>query len=294
MRPRRTAKPSVDSGLLADDGFALTDELLATFSGQSTIGFAIFDRQLRFQALNNVLATTNGIAAEAHLGRTVREILGDVAEKIEPAFERVLVTRKPVLKQCAGKLSARPEVVHWIASYFPVKDSAGKVQRVGAVVVELTDQKKLQNSFAVLSRRLLQTRAKEQRRMADELNASITQYYATLKKNLSYLVRSLWQWEDRGTLLEQAIELVEHFPIISINNFATAAAIFREIEGLPKLRTDLFSKIAGQPELQQEILEVLAKHPEIQQKLLSELANTLQFRRRLMKLAGGQAVKMSM
>jgi hypothetical protein len=160
-------------------------------------------------------------------------------------------------------------------------------------VVEVTDQKKLQESLANLSKRLWQTRAKEQRRIADELNASITQYHATLKKTLSYLVSSLWQSEDRGALLEQAVDLLEHFPIISINNFATATAIFREIEGSPKLRNDLFSKIAGQPELQQEILEVLAKHPEIQQKLLSELANTLQFRRRLMKIAGNQASKMS-
>jgi hypothetical protein len=293
MRPRRTAKPSIDSGLLADDGFALPDELLATFSGQSTIGFGICDRQLRFQAVNDVLAASNGITAEAHIGRTVREILGDVAGKVEPAFERVLVTRKPVLKHVAGKLSTRQDLAHWIASYFPVKDSAGKVQRLGAVVVEVTDQKKLQESLAALSKRLLQTRAKEQRRMADELNASITQYHATVKKTLSYLVRSLWQSEDRGALLEQAVDLLEHFPIISINNFATAAAIFREIEGSPKLRNDLFSKIAGQPELQQEILEVLAKHPEIQQKLLSELANTLQFRRRLMKIAGNHASKMS-
>ena len=36
-----------------------------------------------------------------------------------------------------GALATRPESGHWIANYFPIADSTGKVHQVAAVVVEL-------------------------------------------------------------------------------------------------------------------------------------------------------------
>jgi len=172
--------------------------LFTPFFASSKVGFGICDNQLRYQAINSALAATNCIPAKAHLGNTVREVLGDVAAEIEPAFERVLVTRKPVLKEITGTIPTRKDVVHWIANYFPVKDSTGKIRSLGAIVVEVTEQKALQESLRVLSQELLGTKAKEQHRIAQELHASIVQYHAILKSILSCLVRPIWQSEDRA------------------------------------------------------------------------------------------------
>ena len=69
-------------------------QLLGGFSHASAIGLAMVDTHLRFQAVNNALAAINGVPAAAHLGNTLRDVLGDVAAKVEPIFQRVFVTVK--------------------------------------------------------------------------------------------------------------------------------------------------------------------------------------------------------
>jgi formate hydrogenlyase transcriptional activator len=129
------------SGVL--QGFSEPEQLLATFISASNLGLAIVDTQLKFQAINKALADMNGVPAEAHLGKSVRDILGNAAEHIEPNFHRVLLTGQPVLNVALTlQLPTRMEVGHWIEHYFPLNDDSGKVARVGVVVVEVTEQKK--------------------------------------------------------------------------------------------------------------------------------------------------------
>ena len=104
----------------------------------TNVGLAIFDQQLHYQALNPFLAASNGTSVEAHLGRHLREILGDVALQVEPGIERVFATGRPVLNcEVVGALPTKPAGGRWINNLFPIVDSTGKVTQVGAVVVEL-------------------------------------------------------------------------------------------------------------------------------------------------------------
>src|SRR5438105_15822774 len=125
------------------------------------VGPAMLHDQLHNQPIDNALAAMNGVPAEAHLGRTLRDVLGDAASKLEPALQRVLVTGEPALNiEFTGVLPARNEVGHWIVNYFPIKNAAGQVKRVGAVVVEITKQKKLEDTLSSLGGRLQQERDK--------------------------------------------------------------------------------------------------------------------------------------
>ena len=286
---RSKDQPARALGLVAtSEAFLEPKQLLAPFFTSSKVGFGTCDNQLRYQAINRALAATNCIPAEAHLGNTVREVLGVVASEIEPAFERVLVTRKPVLKEISGKIPTRNEVVHWIANYFPVKDSAGRVRSLGAMVVEVTEQKALQESLRVLSQELLRTKAEEQRRIAQELHASIVQYHAALKTSLRCLVRPIWQSQDRAELLAQAVTLLEHFPVVPLKGPTTARNIFQQLGRDPRLRNGFFARIAGDPGLQREMLQVLAQHPEAQNGLILQMARSLKFRGWLLKVAAQQ------
>jgi DNA-binding CsgD family transcriptional regulator len=58
------------------------------------------------------------------------------------------------LEICA-KLSTRAEVGYWILNYFPIKDAAGGVILVGKVAVEITDQKKVQQSLRSVTDNLI-------------------------------------------------------------------------------------------------------------------------------------------
>jgi len=91
----------------------------------------------------------NGFPVEAHLGKSVRDILGNAAESIEPILRRVLLTGEPVTNVALTlQLPTRTEVGHWVVHYFPMNDASGKVTRIGVVVVEVTEQKKLEEMKA--------------------------------------------------------------------------------------------------------------------------------------------------
>ncbi len=129
----------------APDVFSDPEQLLRALLSAPNVGLAICDEQLHFHAVNHALAAMNGIPAKAHIGKTVREILGDAAGKVEPAFRQVFLTGRTLLNfQRTAKLPTRTEEGHWIENYFPLKDSTGRVKQVAAMVVEVTEQKRLE------------------------------------------------------------------------------------------------------------------------------------------------------
>jgi transcriptional regulator with GAF, ATPase, and Fis domain len=128
------------------------EQLAMSFMNAPNVGVGICDRQFRFRGINDALARMNGIPAKAHLGRTIYEVLGEFAAKVEPLFQHVLATGNPVLNvHVTGNLPMRAEPGHWVENYFPLKDSDGYVQRLCSMVVEVTEQKKLEESFHLLS-----------------------------------------------------------------------------------------------------------------------------------------------
>jgi len=135
------------------------EELLAAFMSTPDIGVAICNDQLRYEAVNEALARMNGVSPATHLGKTLREILGDAANAVEPSFQRVFVTGQPLLNvEVSVELPTRTEMGHWVESYFPVKDDTGRVKRVSAVVIEITKQKRLEEAVRSLSAKLEEER----------------------------------------------------------------------------------------------------------------------------------------
>ena len=119
-----------------------TTAWLRKFLDVPNVGFAVCDEDLRFTFINHALAKMNGLPAEAHLGKTVQDILGEAAENLLPMFEHVFSTGQPVSFDLAEKLATRTELGYWTENFFPIKDAQGRVKQVGAVVVEVTNQKR--------------------------------------------------------------------------------------------------------------------------------------------------------
>jgi len=58
------------------------------------------DTGFRYIAINNTMARMNRVyQRQAHLGKNVREILGDFAELVEPQFVSVINTGQAVLNR---------------------------------------------------------------------------------------------------------------------------------------------------------------------------------------------------
>ncbi|MGH9499719.1 MAG: sigma 54-interacting transcriptional regulator [Terriglobales bacterium] len=115
------------------------------FFDAPNVGFVICDEDLRYVRINDALARMNGLPAAAHLGKTVYDILGDAAAKVEPALHYVFRTGHPLSNfEVEAKIPARAESARWLESYFPIKDPEGRVRQVGAVVVELPRTQRLE------------------------------------------------------------------------------------------------------------------------------------------------------
>jgi PAS domain S-box-containing protein len=118
-------------------------DLLDTFFQDASVGFALVDHAFRFQRVNDRLAEINGVSAAAHVGRTIREIIPDVAAQIESALQRVLTTGEPQLNiELRGTTLSHPDHIgYWLDNYYPIRRSDGSVQGIGVVVSDITAQK---------------------------------------------------------------------------------------------------------------------------------------------------------
>ena len=120
----------------------------------------IFDDQLRFVQANEKLAETTGPSVAEHLGKTVREVIPEMVDTLEPILQQVLATNQPFLNvEVSGTTLNQPGVIRdWLASYFPLAGEDGKPMGVGGVAIEITDRKKAEaerDRFFTLSLDLL-------------------------------------------------------------------------------------------------------------------------------------------
>jgi PAS domain S-box-containing protein len=157
MGHTKVTRPLGDGRLFAVPSFCEPRQLLDTLFCTPALGFVVFDRNMRFQAVNSSLAAMNGTPAKAHLGRTISEVVGSGASKeVEPTLERVLRTGKTVLNSdVTAELQTRTEAGHWIVNYFPLTNRRGRVRQVGATVLEITKTRKLEETLRNFSRKLI-------------------------------------------------------------------------------------------------------------------------------------------
>ena len=140
-----------------------SEQFLTAYFRASRVGLCILDTDFRYLAVNDTLAEMNGVAVAAHLGKTIREVLGDFADLIEPQLERILVEGEPISDvEISFKLPARSEPGHWLEHYVPIKDATGKVAQIGVIVVEITEKKRLEGSLRGVVEILQQEKKRQQ------------------------------------------------------------------------------------------------------------------------------------
>ena len=126
-----------------------TLRLLDVVLESAPIGFAFHDRDMRYTRINSALASMAGRSAEEHIGRTPSEVHPEVAELVEPLLRQVFATGKsvinvPVARPAHNGSSAEQ---HFLVSFFPVLSLEGSIDGVGAVVLETTDRRHLEEQL---------------------------------------------------------------------------------------------------------------------------------------------------
>jgi PAS domain S-box-containing protein len=136
-----------------DLGRGLSTGLLETVIGRSGVGVVVFDQDLRYLFANGVAADINGRSAEDHIGRTLAEVVPDVAPTLGPILLDVLDRNDPVIDaEVTGETPSMPgRQRYWHCSYIPFTAEERPGERLVAVVfVEVTEQRRAQERLAQL------------------------------------------------------------------------------------------------------------------------------------------------
>lgn len=134
---------------------AVREQWLNSFFTGAPAGLLLLDNELRYVHINETLAQMNGPMVAEHLGRTVQEVVPQLAREMVPALQKVLFTGRPLLNiEVSGETPRDPGARrHWIASFFPLFGEEGRVQGVGGIVVEISDRKRAEEVLRESERR---------------------------------------------------------------------------------------------------------------------------------------------
>jgi len=117
------------------------------------IGLCLLDCDLRYIMINEMFASISGKTVEEHLGRTISEMIPDLASKIEHICKRVIKTNESALDleihDTAQKIKEKEK--YWQTSFHPLRDRDGQAHGVKIVFQDITERK---HSEETLEKRL--------------------------------------------------------------------------------------------------------------------------------------------
>jgi PAS domain S-box-containing protein len=158
---------------------------IETIYQSAPIGLSVLDTDLRFVRINQRLAEINGLSVEAHIGRTVRELLPDLADTAEEVLRPVLETGEPRLNvEIRGETPAQPGVQRvWLEHFLPLKDG-DRVIGISIVCEEITERKQAEVALRESEERF--------RNMAD--NAPVMVWVTDSTGYCTYLSQSWYEF----------------------------------------------------------------------------------------------------
>ena len=180
------------------------------------VGLCVMDTNLRYLHINRWLSDMNGVSQEDHIGRTLREVVPEIAELMEEVYAKVIATGVPVIDVLAtGSTPAHPCTKrHYLASYYPLKSEDGVVWGLSSVVRDVTEQYEAEESLRKSHEQLrnfaihLQSAREEERAdLAREIHDELGQMLTRLHMDLA-VARDLLSNPLTDSTQEKLLELV--------------------------------------------------------------------------------------
>ena len=143
----------VDQIALQRRGTHETLSLLDSMLNSAPIGFAFYDRDLRYVRLNKHLADMHGVPLAAHIGKRYRDLLPpgaspEIADEAERMLQQVFRTGEPVTeREMSGTMPDGNTRRTWATNYFPVSGGGDEVRWVGLIATDVTERKKAEEAM---------------------------------------------------------------------------------------------------------------------------------------------------
>lgn len=128
---------------------------IETVYASSPIGLCVFDTNLHWMRLNQRFADMNGAPIDAHLGRTPRQVVPDLAEQFERAFARIMKDGEQLLDfEMNGATPAQRGVQRvWNERWLPIHDDGGSIIGISVAAEEITERKRAEEALRDADRR---------------------------------------------------------------------------------------------------------------------------------------------
>jgi PAS domain S-box-containing protein len=126
-------------------------ERLDALLWHAPVGLCFLDRDLRFVYVNDALTGINGLSREAHIGRSVGEVLpSGSAVATASLMRKVLRTGRPAVNRVVPDASRPHDGSDRVSlvSYCPVRGSDGEVELIAVAVMDITEQHRLSDALA--------------------------------------------------------------------------------------------------------------------------------------------------
>ncbi|MEM7593201.1 MAG: chemotaxis protein CheB [Cyanobacteria bacterium P01_A01_bin.83] len=153
------------------------NSMLENLYSTSPAGLSLHDSELKYLRINQALAEMNGLSVEEHIGKTVREVIPNLADSIEPALRQVIATECPVCNVEICDRNASLEIAgYWTASFYPVDLPNGN-RGVGSVIMEISDRIEAEANLRASEAKLIE--AQKIARIGNwEINISSLEHFA--------------------------------------------------------------------------------------------------------------------
>jgi PAS domain S-box-containing protein len=139
----------ISSRKVLERELALREAQLQGFFNNAPVGMIMIDEQLRYVQVNELLAQINGRSIPDHIGKSLYEVVPNMAPQLAPLYQQVMAQGKPVLnREVSGEVPSEPGVLrHWLVSYFPIPDLDNRISLAGGVVVEISSRKRAEEAL---------------------------------------------------------------------------------------------------------------------------------------------------
>lgn len=125
----------------------LREPFLAALVHDFPLGVVLFDLDGHFLFVNDATAVLNGVPAEEHTGRHIRDVVPDLWEAAHPILERVK-QGEVVQWEVTGETPAAPGAPFTCAEqWFPVRDGGGAIVAVAGTILDITEQRRTEESL---------------------------------------------------------------------------------------------------------------------------------------------------
>ena len=202
---------------------AVTLSSLPSLLRFSTIGVAVFDRNLQCRAFNAALRRMMGVSLKRHTAKQLHQIFGVGAPKLELAFRRVWSTGSSLSNfETTAQLPAGAKPRRWVMNFYPITDESGQVRLVATTFCEVTRGRRVELKLSRL-REKFQCRVLQQpNHLEEEFSNVSARTFDIVNRSLALLKNSMsLRFYTSETQLEAA--LVGHALYMTGNRVAEPA-----------------------------------------------------------------------